>query len=221
MAGRGVLDSESIKVDPRIMMLDSLNQWVPATDPVHFDKPALVGVGPAISFAKELLGTDEKIKIGLIPCAVGGSPISVWVQGAAYVSGNIFHPYDDAMKRARLAMQQGVLKGIIWHQGESDNDSVHASYYVANLKSLITSLRADLQQPNLPFVAGEIGYFIQANHINPVLSQLPRQVPNTIVVSAKDLTDNGDHLHFYTPSARELGTRYAIAMKRLQASQQK
>lgn len=197
-------------------MFDSNNRWVQATDPVHFDKPALIGVGPAIGFAKEILGNDKKIKIGLIPCAVGGSPISVWEPGAFYAPN--FHPYDDAMKRVQLAMQKGVVKGILWHQGESDNDSVHSSLYLEKLKTLITRIRAELHQPDLPFVAGEIGYFIKDDFINEVIDQLPGQVPNTAVVSAKGLTDKGDRLHFDTPSARELGKRYAEAMRKLQNS---
>ena len=55
-------------------MLDKNANWVPATDPVHFDKPAVAGVGPAINFAKEMLGNNKNIKIGLVPCAWGGSP---------------------------------------------------------------------------------------------------------------------------------------------------
>jgi hypothetical protein len=216
MAGRGVPDVESKQQNPQILMLDSNNRWVPATDPVHFDKPAIIGVGPAISFAKEMLGNNKKIKIGLIPCAVGGSPINVWEPGAFYAPN--FHPYDDAMKRVELAVRQGVLKGILWHQGESDNDSVHASLYMEKLKTLISRLRNELHQPDVPFVAGEIGYFIKDDFINKVIKQLPQQVPNTAVVSAKNLTDKGDHLHFDTPSARELGKRYAKAMKKLQES---
>jgi len=216
MAGRGVPDAESEQQNPQILMLNSNNRWVHASDPVHFDKPAIIGVGPAISFGKEMLGNNKNIKIGLIPCAVGGSPISVWEPGAFYAPN--FHPYDDAMKRVELAIQQGVLKGILWHQGESDNDSVHAPLYMEKLKTLINHLRNELHQPDIPFVAGEIGYFIKDDFINKVIHQLPQQVPNTAVVSAKDLTDKGDHLHFDTPSARELGKRYANAMKKLQES---
>jgi hypothetical protein len=218
MAGRGSVDAESKQQNAQILMLDSNNHWVPATDPVHFDRPALIGVGPAINFAKETLGNNRKIKIGLIPCAVGGSPISVWEPGAFYAPN--FHPYDDALKRVGLAMKQGVLKGILWHQGESDNDSVHASLYLQKLKTLINRLRTELHQPNLPFIAAEIGYFIKDDFINKVINQLPEQVPNTAVVSAKGLTDKGDHLHFDTPSARELGKRYAEAMKKLLQSKQ-
>src|ERR1700712_5422989 len=119
MAGRGPVDAESKQVNPQILMLDKNNKWVPATDPVHFDKPDVVGVGPAISFAKEMLGDNKKIKMGLIPCAVGGSPIRVWSPDSIYLKP--FRPYDDAIARTKIAMQQGVLNGIVWHQGESDN----------------------------------------------------------------------------------------------------
>ncbi|WP_375434834.1 sialate O-acetylesterase [uncultured Hymenobacter sp.] len=214
MAGRGPLDTESKAVHPRIVMLDSANQWVPATDPVHFDKPKAAGVGPAIRFAQEIQGSDRKQTIGLIPCAVGGSPIKVWQPNAVYLK--TFHPYDNALARARLAMQQGILKGILWHQGESDNDSLLAAVYLEKIAVLVNRLRADLQQPNLPFVAGEIGYFNKATYINRVLNQLPQKVPFTAVVSARGLIDKGDRLHFDTASARELGKRYAAAMKALQ-----
>lgn len=215
MAGRGMVDAESKIVNPQILMLDSFNHWVPATDPVHFDKPKSVGVGPAISFAKEMLGNNNNIRIGLIPCAWGGSPIKAWEQGAVFFK--TIHPYDDAIKRTKLAMQKGVLKGILWHQGESDNDSVHASRYQEKLKMLVSRLRTDLVQPDLPFVAGEIGYFNKTDFVNSIINHLPHLLLHTAVVSAKELTGQRDSLHFDTPSARELGKRYAKQMKVLQA----
>lgn len=213
MAGRGKLDEESKKENPQILMLNKKNVWVPATDPLHFDKPESVGVGPGISFAKEMIADNKKIKIGLIPCAWGGSPIKVWQQGETYLKVN--HPYDEAIVRAKIAKQKGVLKGILWHQGESDNDSIKAKFYKDKLVSLVNRLRNDLQQAELPFVAGEIGYFNRNNFINKEIVQLPKLLSNTAVVSAKELTDKGDHLHFDTPSARELGKRYAKEMKKL------
>ncbi|MGF2411093.1 sialate O-acetylesterase [Ferruginibacter sp.] len=213
MAGRGAVDAERKTSNPQILMLDSLNQWVLATDPVHYDKP-VAGVGPAISFAKNMLGDDKEIKIGLIPCAWGGSPIKVWQPGATYFNA---HPYDDAIARTKMAMQKGVLKGIIWHQGESDNDSGRAVLYLDKLKTLIQRLRTDLQNPNLPFIAGEIGHFNKTDFINPIVNHLPGAVKNTSVISAKGLTDKGDKLHFDASSARELGKRYATAMQQLQS----
>lgn len=216
MAGRGAIDSISKQENPKILMLTKEDKWVPATDPLHFDKPAIVGVGPGLSFAQHMLSNNKTTTIGLIPCALGGSPIRVWEPDSVYLE--TFHPYHDAIRRAKLAMQRGSLKGIIWHQGESDNNPKSAAIYMAKLKILINRLRTDLQLPHLPFIAGEIGYFLKEEIvINQVINQLPTQVPHTAVVSAQGLTDKGDQLHFNTPSARELGKRYAEAMKILQA----
>ncbi len=215
MAGRGQVDEESKKIDSQIIMLDSQNHWVHATDPVHFDKPA-AGVGPAISFAKAMVGNNKTLKIGLVPCAWGGSPIKVWEPGAVYMDTK--HPYEDALARIKFSMQTGVLKGILWHQGESDNDSARSLVYLKKLKVLVDRFRKDLQMPNLPFVAGEIGYFNKVNFINKEINHLPHEVPNTAVASAMGLVDKGDQLHFNTASVRELGKRYAELMKGLQTN---
>jgi peptidoglycan/xylan/chitin deacetylase (PgdA/CDA1 family) len=138
----------------------------------------------------------------------------VWEPRAVYLKK--FKPYDDAIARTKLAMQKGVLKGVLWHQGESDNDSLRAAVYLNKLEILIGRLRTELQEPKLPFIAGEIGYFNKANFINKTINKLPFKVNHTAVVSARDLSDVGDHLHFNTPSARELGKRYAKAIKQVQ-----
>lgn len=215
MAGRAPIDNESKKINPHIFMLDKNDNWVPATDPVHFDKPGVAGVGPAINFAKEMLGNNKNIKIGLVPCAWGGSPIRVWEPDSIYF--NNAHPYDGAVSRAKIAMLKGVLKGILWHQGESDNNPRSAAVYMEKLKTMIHRFRTDLQLPEVPFVAGEIGYFGKGILINKVIDELPLNVPNTAVVSAAGLTDKGDKTHFDTKSARELGKRYALAIVALQS----
>lgn len=214
MAGRAPLDDSSKLTDSRILMLDKGDNWVLATDPVHFDKPDIVGVGPAIAFAREMLRNDGRRKIGLIPCAVGGSPIRVWEPDSTFLNG--LHPYDDAIRRARIAMKTGRLKGIIWHQGESDNNPERAEIYTDKLKALILRFRKDLNDPGLPFVAGEIGYFNNTVLINTIIDGLTAVVANTAVVPAEGLTDKGDKVHFDTRSARELGRRYGQAMVRLE-----
>jgi hypothetical protein len=75
-----------------------------------------------------LIYSFKKLHIGLIPCALGGWPIKVWEPGALYL--NKFYPYDDAIARAQLAMKIGMVKGILWHQGESDDDSARAAVYM-------------------------------------------------------------------------------------------
>lgn len=211
MAGRGTVDANNATIQESIVMLDKTNNWVPAKDPMHFDRTS-AGVGPGISFAQAMLEGQKKIKIGLIPCAWGGSPIKVWKSGAKYFEN---FPYDEAIARAKIAMQKGQLKGILWHQGESDNDASKSVVYLQKLKELIANFRKDLNAPNLPFVAGEIGRFNKEDYINKIVNTLPLEVENTAVISSEGLTDKGDHLHFDTPSAQELGKRYAVAMKQL------
>ena len=114
---------------------------------------------------------NRNIKIGLIPCAVGGSPISAWEPGAELIG---FHPYDDAVARAKIAMKTGVLKGILWHQGEGDCRPEKSKIYLEKLKSLIERFRNDLNMPGVPFIAGELGQY-RENYklINNVLNDLP------------------------------------------------
>lgn len=213
MSGRGVLDPKNNTIQENILMLDKDNNWVIAKDPLHFDK-SIAGVGPGISFAKSMLKGHKKSKIGLIPCAWGGSPIKVWKSGAEYLD---HFPYDEAIARVKIAIQKGgILKSILWHQGESDNDTEKAKIYLDKLKELIADLRRDLNAPNLPFVAGEIGRFNKKDIINEIINKLPAEVANTAVVSSKNLKDRGDHVHFNTLSAQKLGKRYAKAMKKLQ-----
>jgi len=64
-------------------MLNNNNEWIPAKNPIHYDKPEKCGVGPALTFATTIATFDDLIpkenKIGLIPCAVGGSSLLQWL----------------------------------------------------------------------------------------------------------------------------------------------
>lgn len=212
MSGRGKVEDTMPVVSDKILMLDKTNNWVIAKDPLHFDKD-IAGVGPGLSFAKAMLKKHKKTKIGLIPCAWGGSPIKVWVSGATYLEHK---PYDEAIARAKVAMQSGKLKGILWHQGESDNNVENSKVYLQKLEELVANLRKDLNAPDVPFVAGEIGRFNKDIVINAIIDSIPKVVTNSGVVSSEGLVDRGDHLHFNTASAHELGERYAVVMKKLQ-----
>ena len=115
MAGRGIVTPANNEPHPRVLMLNKAGEWVPAVDPLHFDKP-VAGVGLGRSFGIAIAGATPDITVGLIPCAVGGSPIDAWKPGVLYEPTKS-HPWDDAMRRAHLALQSGTLKGILWHQG--------------------------------------------------------------------------------------------------------
>lgn len=217
MAGRGeVTGKYANEGNANVYMLNKNNEWVAAKHPVHFDKPQVAGVGPGLAFALEMARVNRKIKIGLVPCAVGGSSIDVWKAGA-YDSATKTHPYDDAIKRVAIAMQQGVFKGIVWHQGESNSTSAGAAVYLPKLITLIEQFRDSVGNKHLPFVAGELGtYKEQYDNINKVITQLPEKVSFTAIASSKGLKHKGDMTHFDSPSAEKLGKRFAKEMKRLQ-----
>ncbi|MEO6740875.1 MAG: sialate O-acetylesterase, partial [Chthoniobacteraceae bacterium] len=141
MAGRGTVEEQDKTPHPRVLMLNKAGAWVPAIDPLHFDKAA-AGVGLGKTFATLYAEANPGITVGLIPCAVGGSPIDSWKPGAFY-AGTKSHPRDDAMQRAHLALKSGTLKGILWHQGESDSNTKLAPSYEAKLHDLVARMRKE------------------------------------------------------------------------------
>ena len=162
---------------------------------------------------------DASVRIGLIPCAVGGSPISTW-QPDGYWQQTDSHPYDDAIARTQLAQQSGVLEGILWHQGESDSNEHDACMYLDRLETLIARLRSVLNAAGAPFVAATLGDFVVSRNpwaqvVNNALLALPQRVRQTACVETAGLKHIGDNLHFDGASARELGRRYAQAMAKL------
>jgi hypothetical protein len=92
MAGRGTVEPEDLKVHPPVLTLNKDNEWVPAVDPIHFDKKQ-AGVGPGRSFGIAMAERDPTVRIGLIPCAVGGTSIRKWRPGAEDLKTHT-HPYD-------------------------------------------------------------------------------------------------------------------------------
>ena len=82
MAGRGVVEARDSAVHPRVLKLDQTMKWVPAVDPLHWDKPKIVGAGLGRSFGLVVASRNADARIGLVPAAVGGSPISTWEPGA-------------------------------------------------------------------------------------------------------------------------------------------
>lgn len=220
MAGRGEVESQDKEAHPRVFALDREGKWAPAADPIHFDKPAIAGVGPGVTFGKIMASNNPSVRIGLIPGAAGGSPITVW-QRDSYWGQTNSSPYDEAIERTKIATKDGVLKGILWHQGESDSNENDAGVYEDRLAALIETLRADLGMPDVAFVVATLAdYFIEnqpkGKIVNAALKHIPQRVKYTACVDASGLEHKGDHVHFNSNALRELGRRYAEAMLRVQ-----
>ena len=220
MAGRGEVESQDQKEHPRVLTLNKENEWVPAVDPIHFDKKQ-AGVGPGRTFGLEMAEHDPTARIGLIPCAVGGTSIRKWVPGAAD-SKTDTHPYDDMLVRLQVALQSGTVKGILWHQGESDAKMGEDGIYEAALIELIERVRAECGNPEIPFVIGQLGKFPDRPwsdgriKVDAAHQRVAAQIPHCGFVSSEGLQDKGDLTHFSADAARELGRRFAVKMIELQ-----
>lgn len=212
MAGRGKVTPQDQVIHPRIFMLGKDLQWVPAKDPVHFDKP-IAAVGLASEFARVIAAKEPATRVGLIPCAAGGTSLDQWKPGGEL--------YNKAIERSRAAMKNGKLRGILWHQGEADSAPEKVATYADRFSAMIAQLRKDLGADGIPVVVGELGRFRTASKaFNENLPEVSAAVPHCAFVTAEDLTDNNDKLHFDAESLRTFGRRYAETFLKLERERQ-
>jgi hypothetical protein len=214
MVGRGELTRWP--PHPRVLSFNKTGKWVPAVDPLH-ETSSRDRVGPGVSFGRGMLHVvDQEVTIGLVPCAVGGSPLSRWEKG-----GDL---YEATVRRAREATKHGgTLMGILWMQGEKDaKDPGLAKSYAKRLDAMILDFRREFGMPEVPFVAAlpcaelaERDDRPGAELVSESLKGLPRRVQHTATVDSTGLKSMGDQMHFSTPSQRELGRRYAEALATL------
>ena len=228
MAGRGTVEAQDTVINAQVFALNKNNEWVPAQDPVHFDK-TVAGVGLGRTFGIEMAKANPNAVIGLIPCAVGGSPIDAWKPGGFHDQTKTY-PFDDMEKRLKIALKSGTLKGILWHQGESDSNPELGYEYKEKLEILIQQVRELGGDEKIPFVAGEIGRFkIKSNkeeyhYLKPApavavtnaTKEVVKADKNAAFVKSNGLHHRGDNTHFNSESYRILGKRYAKAMQKLQ-----
>jgi hypothetical protein len=228
MKGRGIMPEEPAR-DPRIVMMHLKDDsWYLARHPLHlvgdpqtFAGHDNAGVGPGLAFAEALLAQNPKLAIGLVPCAVGGSPINLWQKGGRL--------YDEALRRAGVALQttapvQARIRGVLWLQGEANANAAGLAVHEAKLLKLVDDLRADLSQPDLPFIACTIGEMGGASKtadkiaMNQLLLDLPSKRAHTACVDARDVkTHIGDSVHFDTAAQTEIGKRFAAKLNELHA----
>jgi hypothetical protein len=218
MSGRGSLGMVPPIDDPYILVYRPENGWTRAREPLHDDDPQKVGVGLGMSFARKRRVRVPERAIGLVPCAVGGSPLRRWSPGADL--------FERALTLGRQAAASGVVRGILWHQGETDADCRECAIsYSVRLRRTIDAFREGLGLPSLPFITGELGTFLSRHDrfehydfINIQLSTLADHTDHYACVSSEGLNDDGDALHFDAASLRIFGQRYEQAYAELTAS---
>ena len=131
------------------------------------------------------------------------------------------NPYKHLVKMGKRAQQDGVIKGILLHQGESNtNDKDWPVKVKAIYEDLLREL--DLKAEEVPLLAGELVSEDQGGacaNMNAIIRKLPDVIPTAYVVSSKGCESREDHLHFTPAGYRELGKHYAETIWSLLKSQ--
>ncbi|NRF37774.1 sialate O-acetylesterase [Pedobacter sp. LMG 31643] len=183
------------------------------------------GLSPADYFGRTMVGNLPKnVKVGVINVAVGGCKIELfdkencktyiasapgWMTGMINEYGG--NPYERLVELAKIAQKDGVIKGILLHQGESNTGD---SLWVEKVKAVYINLLKDLnlKANSVPILAGELVHADQGGicaGMNGIIGQLPNVISNAYVISSKGCTAGADKLHFDAAGYRELGKRYA------------
>lgn len=207
MAGRGYIEKEDTMIHSRVFVFNEKDSFVYAKEPLHYDKKNR-GVGPGLEFGKRMAIAYPGSTIGLIPAAVGGTKISYWKPD------DESELFKEAVRKTKVAMINGNLKGIIWQQGESDSHNLYdVEKYKNDLIELINSFRNELG--DVPVVLGGLGNFLKssyASEINEILKEIASTMKNVRYSDASKLGHIGDNLHFNTLAQRENGKNMALEM---------
>ncbi|MDR1119963.1 MAG: sialate O-acetylesterase, partial [Dysgonamonadaceae bacterium] len=214
MSGYGEITETDKGVIANTYLLTPSEKFEAATNPLNrystISNGTYARISPAYGFAQALAGKTEN-PLGLLVNARNGSSIADWGKANA----NNTNLYANTLNRAIAARDWGIIKGIIWHQGESD--SWQASAYMNLLKTWVNNFRNDMGDTNseIYFVAGELAYWRQngtgSTDFNNVIHDIASNIPNSDWVSAAGLTPYLDETdpHFSRESAITLGERYA------------
>ena len=186
----------------------------PIFDPTGTKYPAnrdygWVDVSPWLSFAKDILqGTG--VPVGLIPAALGGSPLCAWDTGdpdGAYLYDNMTN---------LITAAGGKVAGMVWYQGCDDTASEgKASTYLSRFTRFVETFRARYGA-NLPIITAQLNRWLDAEQeqerlwslVREAQRQAARSIPNVGIVTTLDLT-LADGIHTSAVGNVILGQRFA------------
>jgi len=234
MEGNARIQPQDTTVDNRFQVMEAVDcpnlgrvkgHWYTAVPPLC---RCYTGLTPADYFGRTLIANLPKNKrVGVINVSIGGCKIELFDKDnyQAYVSiapkwmlgmikeydGN---PYAHLVEMVKLAQKDGVIKGILMHQGESNTgDTLWPAKVKLVYDNLITDLH--LKARSVPLLAGEVVNADQGGacaSMNVIIATLPKTIPNSYVISSAGCTDIPDNLHFTAEGYRILGKRYAAKM---------
>ncbi len=172
----------------------------------------------------------DSITIGIINVAIGGCRIehlmkdfdpatlaneADWFKNYMQEYGN--QPYKKLVACARIAARSGVIKGMLLHQGCSNNGD---QQWPNKVKTLYNDLLTDLnlKAEDTPLLVGQLLDQAQGGACwghNNIINNIQKTIPTAHVISSENCKGNTDHLHFLAEGYRILGTRYAEKMLQL------
>lgn len=230
----GIEEEDRKGVSSRFQVLASVDfpklertkgNWYPALPPLC--RPS-TGLCPADYFGRTLVSNlPPIIRIGVVNVSVAGCKIELfdsnnyysyssnappWMKNIIKTYDN--NPYRHLVEMATLAQKDGIIKGILLHQGESNNNDTQ---WPNKVKGVYDSLLKDLNlnAEEVPLLAGGLVPADQNGacaRMNSVIENLPRTIPTAHFVSSDGCAARPDHLHFTPAGYRELGTRYGLKM---------
>ena len=192
------------------------------------------GLTPADYFGRKMLKKlPEGRQVGIVMVAIGGASIDAfdkdkcveycnksdheaWFKG--YLAQYDNNPYKVLVTAAKKAQKTGVIRGILLHQGETNNTD---PTWPDKVKKIYNDIIADLglDAAQVPLLAGETLRQDQGGVCwghNSVIAKLPEVLPNSYVISSEGCAGNGvDGFHFCAEGYRIIGERYADQMLRL------
>ena len=205
-----------------------MGEWCEASAPLC--RPN-TGLTPADWFGRTMVAsTPDNIRIGVIHVAIGGIDIKgflpdsienyaknkapQWMKGMLAAYDN--NPYERLVTLAKKAQKDGVIKGILMHQGETNTGDPK---WAGMVKQVYENLCGDLQlkpeEVNL-----YVGNIVQAGGkgvcigCKKQIDELPNTIHTSQVISSDDCSNGPDRLHFDAAGYRELGCRYGEAVAR-------
>jgi len=229
----GVQEQDKTNVDDRFQLLASVDfpnmdrkkdNWYTAVPPLC--RPGC-GLCPADYFGRTLVANLPKnIRVGVVVVAVAGCKIELfektnyeayastapsWMKPIIKTYGG--DPYQYLVDMGKLAQKDGVIKGILLHQGESNSGDKE---WPNKVKGIYDNLLQDLnlKAADVPLLAGELVAKDQGGAcagMNPIIDDLPKTIPTAHVISATGCT-KANSLHFNPAGYRLLGTRYGETM---------
>jgi hypothetical protein len=212
MAGRANIMAIDTIPNPRILTIDKTGNIIVAKEPIHYYEPTFAGLDCGLAFGNELLNhIPDSISILILPTAVGGTSIKQWIQNATFRNVTLFSNFKE---KVIIGKSHGVIKGILWHQGENDAlNKETIDIYDKQLQTLFSMFRNEIGNNRLPIIIGELGTFSDNDDgwqkINEKIKVYIKTDSNAHLISTSDLKDKGDKIHFDSESQRKLGKRFA------------